>query len=149
MAFRMLANGVVECDTIDELRKLQGQRERKPRTQHRAAAKPELGEMANRFLRLMLTTDQGMNTEQVATTLGISSKSIPPILRGLAKWSRAKKRDIDGLLTRKTAYVNRRPVTIYNLTDEGRLMIAATLPGLPSTPKSPPTPSNGKGINSE
>lgn len=147
MAFRLLTNGVIECDTIDELRKLQGHRERKPRS--RSDTKPsDLGEMATRFLDLLLKTDKGLNTEEVAVNLGISPKSLPPILRSLAKWSRVKKLDLDGLITRKMAYVNRRPVTVYNLTDHGRLTIAAKpLNGPPVPPKGAPTPANGKVIN--
>lgn len=147
--FECSRDGIVECDTIEELRKLQGQRERRPRVQHRDT-KPaglELGELARRFLGLLLTTTEGLNTEEVATKLGIGPKSIPPILRSLKKWGRVKKHDLDGLMTRKMVYVNRRPVTIYNLTEEGRVMMAGKVQ-VP-IPKSPPTPSNGKGINSE
>jgi len=119
----MLANGIVECDTIEELRKLQGQRERKPRVhKDTKPAGSELGEMAGRFLGLLLTTNEGLNTEQVAAHLSIGPKSIPPILRSLAKWGKLKKHNLDGLLTRKMTYVNRRPVTMYTLTEQGRLM---------------------------
>lgn len=125
MAFRILRGGVVECDTIHELRQLQ---DAKPRRQssagsyrsHKAAPEPELSDLARAFIVALLKAPSGLVTEKAAAELAIGPKSIPPQLRLLTKWSREKKVDLQGLLTQKVEYINRRPQTLYQLTEEGR-----------------------------
>ena len=124
MAFRMLPNGVVEVDTIGELRQLQGKRpERQPRNQPRASNKSafNLSDTTKRFLLLLLRAPQdGLNTAELAERLKLESRGIPPLVRGVATWCRDKKLDRDKLLTTRMDYVDRKPVTVYKLTDQGK-----------------------------
>ncbi len=131
MAFRILPNGAYECDTLDEFRQLQRQRptERKSRpqpTHRRAAANADAGlnEPAKAFLSALLRSSSTQNTDEIEKATGIKAKQLPPVLRLLTKWSKDRKLDLVTLITRKPVYVNRRPVTAYSLTDEGRAKFA-------------------------
>jgi hypothetical protein len=124
MPFRMLENGVVEVDTLDELRLLQGKknRERQPRAQSRPSKRSvaALSDEAKRFLLLLMTAKNGSNTTDIAKRLGLEARQIPPILRTLSRWCGEKKVDRDTLLTTRMDYVDRKPVTTYTLTDQGK-----------------------------
>ncbi len=126
----MLSNGVVECDTIEELRKLQSRRPtQKPRSVDRtkptAPKAIELTEPTKLFLNALLKSTSGLNTDQLALELGIGAKSLPPVLRTLKKWCERKKLDFEGLINRRPGYVNKRYVTTYSLTDQGRVKFAS------------------------
>jgi hypothetical protein len=126
MAFRMLSNGVVEVDTLDELRQLQRSRSRERRLPTHGASVPvpkhsgDLSDTTKQFLLVLMKASKGMNTEQAARLLHLDSRGIPPLLRGIARWCRDRNVDRNSLLISKAVYVNRRPVTHYTLTDAGK-----------------------------
>ncbi len=131
MPYRVLPNDVVECDTIEELQKLQSRRRlpQKSRTQNdhdeRPAAKDiQLTDLAKGMLSAMLQSGQGLNTDELTKTLGIEPKSLPPVLRSLRKWCQEKKLDFEGVIEKRPAYLNKRYVTVYSLTDHGRVTFA-------------------------
>lgn len=131
MAFRVLRNGVVECDTIEELRQLQGGRPRRSQpTGSRRSAKSthsQLSDTARALIVALLKAPAGLHSEAAAKAIGIGTKSLPPQLRLIAKWCRDQKLTVESLLTQKVQYINRRPQTLYQLTDDGRTTLPTIL----------------------
>ncbi len=124
MAFRILPNGIQECDTIEEFRQLRSSRDRSPTQGKRGSAKSDLSESARSFLGALINSSASRNTGQLSEELNMSAKKFPPILRVLAKWCDERKLHLDALMTREPVLVNRRPQTDYQLTAEGRKVFA-------------------------
>lgn len=125
MPFRQLPNGVVEVDTIDELRQLQRSRGRERQAAPHAPTRPlksttDLTDTTKQFLLVLNKAPNGLNTAQIAKKLDLDSRSIPPLMRSISRWCRDNGQQRDKLMNSTAIYVNRRPVTLYALTDEGR-----------------------------
>lgn len=122
MAFRILPSGAEECDTIEEFRQLRSQRGHPaaPRAKRQLSkSDSELSENARAFLRALIKSPTGLNTDQASSELKINAKQLPPVLRSLAKWCDQHRHKPDTLIARKPVFVNRRPLTEYRLTEEG------------------------------
>lgn len=79
---------------------------------------------AKLFLAALLKTGKGLTTEQAARAIEVAPKSLPPVVRSLNSWCKHQKIVLDQMVKRTTAYDNRRVISLYNLTDEGRVFFA-------------------------
>jgi DNA-binding PadR family transcriptional regulator len=126
---------VVETDSVREATEVRnaftGKRTRRlplvksPEANRSATSSSELSALPVRFLDLLSQHPAGINTDTVAKTLGIGPKSIPPILRALNRWAKHRSFDLKRLISGTAQFVDRRPVTFYRLTDEGRKAFGA------------------------
>jgi hypothetical protein len=72
----------------------------------------------------LLKSNTDLHTDQLTTALGIEPKSLPPVLRSLKRWCEHQKLNFSGLIETKPIYANKRYLTSYHLTDQGRLTFA-------------------------
>jgi hypothetical protein len=80
----------------------------------------DLSDTATRFLDLLMQNAAGVNTDQAARALHVGLKSLPPVVRGLRRWCSERRLAFASLISSAPKYVNRKPLTLYALTDEGR-----------------------------
>lgn len=88
----------------------------------------DFADSAKLFIAALMRSASGMNTDQVAAAINIKPRSIPPVLRSIARWAQRKKMSIEDIIDRKAEYVDRKPVTHYRLTDRGKTELAWAVP---------------------
>jgi hypothetical protein len=124
MAYRVLPNGVIETDTLAEAIAAQtAVTGKKPAKLHtaRRADNDTLNGNAKQFLRALIAAPKTtLSTEQAAKALNFGPKSLPPVIRSLNNWCRKHRVTLDAMVKRDTAYEDRRVISVYRLTDEGR-----------------------------
>jgi len=77
------------------------------------------------FVAALLKSAKGLTSEQAAQVIGIGLKSLPPVVRSLNAWCKHHKVNFEGMIKRTNQYDNRRVISLYSLTDDGRLFFAA------------------------
>jgi hypothetical protein len=98
---------------------------RQPRAQSNAAPQPKRGgdvlTMSTvEFLDVLWKAANGLTTDEAAAALNVNPKSIPPLVRSLHNWCSRRSLKLDDLLTRRPRYIDRKQVTQYKLTEQGR-----------------------------
>jgi hypothetical protein len=142
MAYRVLPDGTIETDTLDDALKARdavlGRKTNQRHARGIVTKKSDtlLSDVTKAFLRALVQSPNGLTSTQAATAAGIGTKSLPPVIRGLNEFCRRKHIVMDSLVTRKTKFENRRPVSLYALTEEGRRFFEPTLKAHSSNEKS-------------
>jgi hypothetical protein len=131
MPYRILPNGVIETDSVAEALQVQNALAgKKPRQQRGAIPKRSndtLNLHAKQFIQALIASPTGLTTERAAAALGVQPMSIPPVVRSLNKFCQRRHVVFGKLVTRTTAYENRRQVSVYAFTAEGRTFFARHL----------------------
>jgi hypothetical protein len=138
VAFRVRADGTIETDSVEEALKLRAallrQEFRKQAT--RSSQKPSdpdyLSDDTKAFLGLICLGP--FTSDQISEGTKISKTSIPPLIRGLHSWANRHGFNLDDLLVRTQTYVKGKPISLYELTDEGRLQFLPFLKEVEQTP---------------
>lgn len=130
MPIRITVNGVLfECDTVDEALELgvgliNPKTGRLHRTGIRKARKTKPTDLFSNGGKLMLEalkeSPEGVTSERLAEKLGVSTKSLPPMILGLRRKAAAMGLDFDELVIRDKGYDKGKPISKYKLTEEGR-----------------------------
>jgi hypothetical protein len=130
MPYRILANGVIETDSLAEALEVQNALTGK-RNHHRGQsrktsnAKDILGLNAKAFLRELIKAPQtGVTTEHAARAIGVEPRGIPPIIRSINNYCKRHRVVMTDLVERRDGYENKRQVSIYKFTDAGRTYFA-------------------------
>jgi hypothetical protein len=127
VAFRVLADGTVETDSVEEALKLRAallrQESRKQAT--RSNQKPSDPDYFSDDTKAFLDAVSlgPLTSDQIAEEAKISTKSIPPLIRGLHSWANRHGFAFDDILIRTQTYVKGKPVSTYELTEKGCIAI--------------------------
>jgi hypothetical protein len=129
VAFRVLADGTVETDSVEEALKLRRallRENRKQAAPDRKVPDPDnLSEDTKQFLYAVV---RPATSDEIAETVKIKKKSLPPLIRGLNVWAEHRGLNLDELLTRTQKSVKGKPVSTYELTERGCAQFAPFLP---------------------
>lgn len=121
MAFRVLPDGTIETDSLEEaLRAREALNRRRPRQARGAEPRSGLTDNTRRLLQALLDRPEGLLSADLAARAGLSTRQFPPILRGLGSWSRKRRLKLEDLLTREPRSERGKPVSHYKLTEQGR-----------------------------
>jgi hypothetical protein len=121
VAFRILADGTVETDSVEEAMKVRAAFLKEARKQgapdRNISNNDEFSEDTKRFL-YVLAAGGSYSSDEIAEEAKISKKSIPPLIRGLNSWANRRGLNLDDLLVRTQKSVKGKPVSTYRLTEE-------------------------------
>jgi hypothetical protein len=128
MAFKLLPDGTIQTDSVEELLEARAalageqssKRQRANPKSRSAKVRVELSNTVKAFLVALLKHPTGLDTHQIAKAIEIDPRQVPPVIRHLTKWAEGAKVKLDDLLKRKPQFENRKPVTLYALTEDGR-----------------------------
>jgi len=127
VAFRVLADGTVETDSVEEALKLraallrQAARKQVASSRQKPSDPDYLSDDTKAFLDAVSIGP--LTSEQIAEEAKISKKSIPPLIRGLHSWANRHGFTLDDILVRTQTYVKGKPISTYNLTEKGCITI--------------------------
>jgi len=140
VAFRVLADGTVETDSVEEAMKVRAAFLKEARKQgapdRNTSNDDEFSEDTKRFL-YALSLGNCHTSDEIAKEAKISKKSIPPLIRGLNNWANRRGLNLDDLLVRTQKSVKGRPVSTYAMTEE---FAEKLLPILGTKRHAPPLP---------
>jgi hypothetical protein len=121
VAFRIKADGTIETDSVEEAMKVRAaflKESRKQAGPDRALSEQDnFSEDTKRFL-YAIAGGGSYTSEDIAEGAKISTRSIPPIIRGLNSWAKRRGLKLDELLIRTQTSVKGKPVSTYEMTDE-------------------------------
>jgi hypothetical protein len=121
VAFRVLADGTVETDSVEEAMKVRAaflkEARRQGTSDRNISDDDEFSEDTKRFL-FVLSLGGCHTSDEIANEAKISKKSIPPLIRGLNNWANRRGLNLDDLLVRTQKSVKGKPVSTYEMTDE-------------------------------
>jgi hypothetical protein len=125
MPFRVRPDGSVECDTLEEAFRVRDELLNRRTREAKRAARAAVGTVdlhgngTGALIAALKGAPTGIESPDLAGALGVTPRSIPPLILGLRRKVRALGMDLDDLLIRETTYAKGRPVSKYRLTEEG------------------------------
>jgi len=78
------------------------------------------GARGKQVLEVLRGSAEGVTTQALADKLGVSRRSIPPMIAGWKNRARHLGLELDALVERQVTYENGKPVSIYRRTEEGK-----------------------------
>jgi len=119
VSFRVLADGTVETDSVEDALKLRAALLRQE-ARRQSPDSDELPINTQRFLVVVAANPLGVTSEEISKVAGIPTKSVPPLIRGLGYWATRHGVKLNQLLLRKQSFEKGKPISTYALTVEGR-----------------------------
>jgi hypothetical protein len=137
MPIRVMPDGSFICETPGEaiaMRDLLMERKAKEtRREARRSARqtPSLAQAVATngtatLVSVLKESPNGISSDDLAQRLGVTARSLPPLMLSLRRKARDAGHAFDDLLVRERAVgPNNRPISLYRLTDEGVRLLAS------------------------
>ena len=119
VAFKILADGSVETDSLEEALQIRKAILKEASKEGAEGQKPSERLSKDTANFILALADGPLTSEEAAKAANISTKAIPPLIRGLGIWSKRHGINLSDAIIRTQKWIDRKPVSTYQLTEYG------------------------------